>query len=115
MSYYLHHIFYYILYKKYRILVSNTWIFREIEYPDILNRTIFESLNGKFYVSKYKGLNYITIYTSPLMSDDSCIKFKINDGINGHVSAFFMENHKDKLIKSELAYNRDKKLKELGI
>lgn len=112
------HILYYILYKKYRILVSNVWVWKGVEHPLVLDRTIFESLDGNFYFGFYKNLNYITIYNSPTMNDDSLLKFRIDDGINGHVSAFFIANHKDKLILStedKIAYQRDSKLKNLGI
>jgi hypothetical protein len=114
---YLRHIFYYIIYKKYRILVSNTWIFREVAYPGILDRTIFDSLDGKLSFGLYKGVNYINIYTSQSMREDSCMEFRIDDGIRGRVSMFFMENHRDKLIEPEdkLSYQRDSKLKDLGI
>lgn len=116
MSYW-HHIFYYIIYKKYRILVSNTWVCRGVEYPGILDRTVFDSLDGKFHFGFYKGVNFISIYTSYPMNDDSCIEFRIDDGIRGQVSQFFMKNHRDKLIEPEdkLSYQRDSKLKELGL
>ncbi len=118
MSYYLHHIFYYILYKKYRILVSNAWI--EVERNNQYTKgdwTYYNSSNGKYYIQWYHNISYFTIHLTTSHAGDPEIKFKINDGINGHVCAFFMENHKVKIIKSEdeLAYKRNIKLNELGI
>jgi len=75
---FLHHIFYYIIYKKYRILVSNTWVFKENRYPSVLDMVIYESVNGKYYFSSYRGVNLISIsnFTGRL-------RFKIDDGIRG--------------------------------
>ena len=113
---YLKHIFYYIFYKKYRILISNIWVWKEVKYPGILDNTIYNSLNGKYSFNSYKGSNIINLF---FISTNSFLYIDDVDlgDVSKDVSEFFIMNHKDKLILPEdkLSYKRDKKLKELGI
>ena len=135
---YLKHIFYYTFYKNYRILISNTWVFTCFEYPGILFKTIYDSLDGEYSFivledwcdcidrgyalsRQTKGLTDNTLSSSYKRSFSEIITNQDNHivrrDVSKDVSQFFIIYHKDKLILSEdkLSYQRDKKLKELGI
>jgi hypothetical protein len=122
---YLKHIFYYTFYKNYRILISNTWVWKEVEYPGILDNTIYDSLDGKysFTFTIWKGTkglsrgNLMYIDDSLFISQQRRISNNLSWEVSKDVSQFFIMYHKDKLILPEdkLSYQRDKKLKELGI
>lgn len=118
IKYYFYHIFYYIFYKKYRILMSNVWVEAERVYPSVFGGLVsddwlyYNSLNGKYFIRWYHKINYFNIYLKGVE-----IKFFPDDGISGQVCAFFVKNHKDKFVKLEdkAKVQRDFKLKELGI
>ena len=117
IEYYLYHIFYYIFYRKYRILISNVWVESEREkdgrLPIISSDWIhYRSLNGRYNIEWFQKISYFSI-----RSNGDKIEFFIDDGINGEVCSFFIKNHKDKFVKLEdkVMVQRNYKLEELGI
>jgi len=114
---YLKHIFYYTFYKNYRILISNTWVFTCFEYSGILFKTIYDSLDGEYSFivledSDSSSSSYKGSFSEIITNQDNHI---VRRDVSKDVSQFFIMYHKDKLILDKLSYQRDKKLKELGI